>query len=98
MRIGPVAALALCACSTVPVAGEPPVRGGTSGYICHNEGLDQFVGQEATPELGAEMLRVSGARTIRWVQPGQVITMEFSQERLTVHLDAQNRVDSARCG
>jgi hypothetical protein len=44
------------------------------------------------------MLRESGARTIRWVPKGGIITMEFSPDRLTVMLDGSNRVEAARCG
>lgn len=89
------AIFALSACAT---AQPVPVHGGSSGYVCHPEGLERYVGRQATAELGAEMLRVSGARTMRWLQPGQVITMEFSAERLNVHLDGKGRVESANCG
>lgn len=85
----------LAACATA----EPiPVHGATPGYTCSDAGLEQFTGRAATQELGAEMLRVSGARTLRWVLPGMAVTMEFSPERLTVHLDSAGRVDRATCG
>lgn len=59
-----VAALAVSACAANPPSGElPHYPGGT----CNAEGLARFAGQPATQELGAEMLRVSGARIIRWV-------------------------------
>jgi hypothetical protein len=44
------------------------------------------------------MLRASGARTIRWVPKGGVVTMEYSAERITVSLDGSNRVERASCG
>ena len=44
------------------------------------------------------MLAASGAKSIRWVPKGSVITMEFSPDRLTVLLDGSNRVEAARCG
>lgn len=96
-RIGAATAIAL-AVSACATAQPIPPHGGSSGYVCNNSGLGRFVGQPATSEVGAEMLRASGARTIRWVRPGQAITMEFSAERLTVHLDANGRVESASCG
>jgi len=89
--------LALSACATAAPPSEPPVDG-TSGYACRSEGLDRFVGQPATQALGAEMLRVSGARALRWVGHGMAIAMEFSPERLTVHLTPDNRVERASCG
>ena len=97
------AKLALATATAIAVAGcavaQPiPVHGATPGYACSNAGLARFVGQPATAALGSEMLRVSGARILRWLQPGQIVTMEFSPERLTVHLDSSNRVESASCG
>ena len=44
------------------------------------------------------MLRESGARIIRWVPKGSVVTMEFSPERVTVLLDGNNKVERASCG
>jgi hypothetical protein len=44
------------------------------------------------------MLQVSGARTIRWVQPGMMVTMEFSAQRLTVQLARGNVIERATCG
>ncbi len=93
-----IGALALSACATAaPPPPGPPVDGG-SGYVCRSEGLDRFIGQPASQALGADMLRTSGARILRWVGHGMMITMEFSPERLTVHLTPDNRVERANCG
>ena len=89
----PVASLAACAA----VPAEPPMDGGLV-QTCRNDALAQFAGQPASQELGARMLAVSGARTVRWVPKGGVVTMDFRGDRLTVQLDANNRVEVARCG
>jgi hypothetical protein len=93
------ALLPLAACATVseqaPADQEPAVLG--EGQ-CRNEGLDRLTGQPATAELGAEMLRVSGAKTIQWIPQGTMVTMEFRSDRVRVSLDAVNRVERARCG
>ena len=89
--------LSACAAAAPPAEAEIPVRG-ASDYVCRGEALGRFVGQPATQVLGAEMLRVSGARILRWVGHGMMITMDFSPERLTVHLTADNRVERANCG
>ena len=87
------------ACSTVPpTEPELPVRGETPGYICQEDGLSRFVGQEATADVGAEILRQSGARTLRWVPPGSMVTMDLRSDRVNVRLDAQNRIESVSCG
>jgi hypothetical protein len=65
---------------------------------CRGEAFAQFIGQPASQALGERMLRASGAKIIRWVPKGGVVTMDFSPNRLTVQLDGSNRVETANCG
>lgn len=65
---------------------------------CRNESLAQFTGQPASQLLGERMLHASGARILRWVPQGSVVTMEFNAERITIMLDGSNRVERASCG
>ncbi|RIX31699.1 peptidase inhibitor I78 [Sphingomonas edaphi] len=85
----------LSACMTTP-SGHPGT--GEPVMACNNEALEQFVGQPASQELGGRMLAASGARMIRWVPKGGVVTMDFRGDRLTIGLDDANRVETARCG
>ena len=96
-RIAVLTALALPACAANSTAPDAPVHG-ASAYVCHAEGLDQFVGRPASQQLGAEMQRVSGARIVQWVGHGMMVTMDFSPERLRIFLTADNRVERASCG
>jgi len=82
----------ITACATSPLTSQP------TGSVCRSESLSQFVGRQATRELGHEMMLASRARVIRWVPLGGVITMDFSPVRLTVQLDGANSVQSANCG
>lgn len=93
------AVLTLAGCATVPsqAADQPPVHGQTPGHACSNARLQQFVGQARSADLAAQMLQVSGGATIRWVPPGTAVTMEFRSDRLTVFMDAQNRVERLSC-
>lgn len=90
-----LASLAGCTVATSDQTGSglPPVPA-----ACQGENLSRFVGQAASQELGAQMLAASGARILRWVPKGGVITMDFNPLRLTVQLDGANRVESASCG
>ena len=87
-------ALLLTACATA--TAEQPLR--PTGGECRSDGLAQFTGQAATAEVGAEILRVSGAQTLQWIGHGQMVTMEFNPNRVRVQLDASNRIEAARCG
>ncbi|NUS99465.1 MAG: peptidase inhibitor I78 [Sphingomonas sp.] len=88
-----LALLALSACTAVPA--ESVER---SGGECRSEGLGRYVGQAGTEANGAAILRDSGAKTLRWIAQGSVVTMEFSSERVNVKLDAQNRIEAVTCG
>ena len=89
------AAMVLAGCVTVSATDQPQVAGAGS---CSNEGLAQFTGRQASQQLGAEMLRVSGARTLQWINPGEMVTMDFRADRLRVHLTQQGQVERAICG
>ena len=92
LALFPVAACTIATSDQTASAGSEPAG------ICRNDNLAQFVGQPASQDLGARLLAASGARTIRWVPKGGVITMDFNPSRLTVQLDGSNRVESANCG
>ena len=92
-----VLAFTLAACTVATshgtADGPPPLA-----ESCRNDALAQFTGQTASEDLGRQMLRASGARIIRWVPKGGVVTMDFSPERITVQLDGSNRIERASCG
>jgi len=89
------------ACGPINVAAppmvEPPVMAEPAA-TCRSDALPSFTGQLATQELGDRMLAVSGARVLRWVADGMMVTMDFRGDRLTVQLDRNNRVERASCG
>jgi len=66
--------------------------------VCQAETAQSLVGQRATAELGAELQRLTGARTIRWVPPRTAVTMDYRHDRLTVSYDDTYRIDRISCG
>jgi hypothetical protein len=87
-----LAALALAGCATTGAA--PPTLSGQ----CHTDALSDLAGRPADAGLGADALRRSGALRLRWIRPGDIVTMDYSAQRLNVHLDARGRVDHFACG
>lgn len=87
--------LSACTIATSDATADNPRQ---PPAACRNEALAQFTGQPASQYLGERMLRASGARTIRWVPKGGVVTMEFNPQRITVQLDESNQVERASCG
>lgn len=91
--------LAVAACAAMPADEPPPVvHGQTPGYECRSEGLSSFVGREATSEVGREILARSGAKVLRWLTPGMIVTMEFRSDRVNVHVGSDNRIQRVNCG
>ena len=88
-------ATALAGCATT---GSAPPPAGPSGGACSDSGVTSYIGQPYSDALGAEMRSKSGAQSLRKVGYGEVVTMEFNANRLTVSLDEQNKVATARCG
>lgn len=86
----------LCACSTAPA--QPIVHGETPGHTCKSEGTGQFIGQVRSDETGAAIKRVSNAAVLRWAPPGVMLTMDFRADRVTVWLDAANKITKISCG
>ena len=85
---------ACAAAGTTPVSIPPE----NQGAACSDSGLGPFAGRTANLELGAELIRASRARHLRWVPHGGAVTMDYSPQRLTVQLDRESRVVSAKCG
>ena len=99
MRAALLLCLSLAACATAqpdPLI-VPPADGGESAGTCRRDALASFTGQPRSAELGTRILAATGATTIRWVEPGTMVTMDFRADRVTVYLDAVGRVERAAC-
>ena len=65
---------------------------------CTPAPAQKLVGQKATQALGAEALRLTGAKQLRWAPPGAILTMDYRRDRVTVGYDEGMVVTSVRCG
>ena len=41
---------------------------------------------------------MSGADKLRWVPHGAMITMDHREDRVTVYLSSENKIEKLRCG
>ncbi|MEP9360541.1 I78 family peptidase inhibitor [Sphingomonas sp. KR3-1] len=90
----PAAAALLTLGACAPKAPPEPIP----GVECNASKLGGLVGKTRSPETEAEALRLSRARTSRWLGPDSAATMDFRPDRLNVILDAEGKIISARCG
>ncbi|MGE0458731.1 MAG: I78 family peptidase inhibitor [Bauldia sp.] len=92
--LGGSLALAGCVMTPVPPGPPPPPPGGP----CVEANADLFVGQVATPGVQESARIAANATIVRTIAPGQVVTMEFSANRLTLDVNAGNVITNGRCG
>ncbi len=96
----PAVAPALSGDTTMPNESEPrivPGRGGLSGE-CDASRAQAAVGKTATAAVVEEARRTSGATIVRKLVPGQMVTMEYRADRLSLDVDANDVVTGVRCG
>ena len=88
--------LIITACTgTLAPAPAPSGRGGNE---CKAADAQFAVGQNADAALLEQARQRSGSRIARILRPGQMVTMEYSAERLNLDVDASGKVASVRCG
>ena len=98
-------ALPLAACSQPPksTTGEPPqavvdpVPVGSTDTPCRPEPVESLVGKVADAATVEKAVKDSGAKHARVVKPNMAVTMDFREDRLTIHVDAQNRIERIGC-
>jgi len=67
------------------------------GATCKIEALGDLVGKRASDARADVMLARSGARTLRWIAPNDVVTMDFRNDRLNVYVDGASRIERFTC-
>ena len=97
----PVVSLLLFALPLAACAPMPPRTGGPlppASFQCVAEPAAWAIGQAATAEA-VERIRVdTHSRTARVLRPGQVVTMEYSAERVNVNVNERDAIIGITCG
>ncbi|HUE78170.1 MAG TPA: I78 family peptidase inhibitor [Sphingomicrobium sp.] len=86
----------LAACA--PGASERISMTQTGAAACDDRALASFVGQAPTKETALKLMGFSRSQNLRWVPFGGAMTMDHDPKRLTVQLDSEGKIASARCG
>lgn len=82
-----------CAYDERPQDAPPPAQA-----KCSDQGLDKLIGKKRSEEVAREAKRLSGAKTLRWIEPDMMVTMDYREDRLNLHLGTDGRIGSVRCG
>ena len=94
MKAALVLVLALTGCATLDAPEETPTRGAGS---CDATGTDRFVGMAATSDLGADIMAMTRADRMRWINRDTLVTADYREDRINVKLDDAGRVTELRC-
>lgn len=65
---------------------------------CDSEAVREWIGRQFSVGSETVLLKESGAATLRPVRPGQVISMDYRSDRLTIELDGADVILALRCG
>lgn len=88
-------AFALSACVNIDNPGDapPPAPGDT----CRAAPGQVYIGRTASAAVGAELLRATDSRELRWVAPDMVVTADYKFGRLTVTYDRTMTITMISC-
>ncbi|WP_294235553.1 I78 family peptidase inhibitor [uncultured Sphingomonas sp.] len=86
-------AVGLVACTPTPKPDQQATSGG-----CGDSRVAKLVGQVWNETRRAETLKTSGARSLRVIAPGTVVTMDYRPDRLNIETDAAGRITRLNCG
>lgn len=93
-RAAALAFLLLCAASALPVRAEPVAPDDT----CSLAITARFIGARAVEEVRNTVGQIARPHPVRWIAPGQAITLDHNPQRLNVILDEEGRIAVMRCG
>jgi hypothetical protein len=88
-----LAALPLAACVTTPKAAASAEMS-----ECGSGKATDLVGKRWTEAMSAPTLKRTGARSLRVIAPGDMVTMDYRPNRLNIETDAEGRVVRLKCG
>ena len=87
--------LAACASGETPAESAPPPP---AEMTCSADAASSFVGQTASADVGAAIVKATGARTLRWGPPRSAMTMDYRQDRVNVMYDDAYKITQVTCG
>ncbi len=94
MRAAILLALAATACAPT----ERPQDEAPPAWRCDAAPLTDLVGRVHDFDLHNLARQRSGARAARVIRPGDIVTMDYREDRLNIHLTAEGRVERFACG
>ncbi len=97
-----IRSVALMACSAILIGCQASLDTlqATEGSAaqCDASSIQALVGKQASPALLDQARRKSGAVTARIIRPGDIVTLEYNAQRLTLTTDESLNIQRISCG
>lgn len=77
--------------------GDLPADAAQAG-VCAAGPAEVLVGEQYRRHVPTRAKRMSGARVVRVQMPGEMVTQEFREDRLTIRVDHRRLITAVRCG
>jgi hypothetical protein len=84
----------LVGCQSSP---SEPDQGSVAGQ-CDASAVQKLVGEQASPLLLEQARRESGAAIARILRPGDIVTLEYNAQRLSLQTDEALNIHRISCG
>lgn len=81
-----------------PASPEAPPMPPEAAATCDAAKAQAFVGRKADEGTVQAAVAASGAKTVRVLRPGVMVTLDYRGDRLNLQLDGKGLIASARCG
>ncbi|TWT13106.1 hypothetical protein FQU96_10945 [Reyranella sp. CPCC 100927] len=92
---GGLAVATLAAAGCQPASSRPDT--GSSTAICKRDAAEALTGKDRITDDQAK--QITGASIVRQIRPGQGVTMDYRQERVTIETDPRTgKIVRAFCG
>lgn len=87
---------ALTSCQSTPSESHPSPR--NEAGQCNAAAVQNLIGKQASPEMLDQARRETGAAMARILRPGDIVTMEYNAQRLTLTTDDALVIQRLGCG
>ena len=95
----PVLLLGLAGCTHPGASVDTSADAETArGVECNADKVQDVLGKAQSDAVGADAMKRSGAKILRWIPKDSMVTMDFRVERLNLRLDGAGKIDQVTCG
>lgn len=97
-----IIALNLTGCANpereAPYTTTPVAEKDAGGFECSAKAAQYAVGQKTSVELATLLMKKTGTKTLRWIAPDMIVTLDYRSDRLNIYYDVRMIITKIDCG